>query len=72
MLQIQQRISNAWKKYDYEILFTDSPEYFEVKNAKMIIEGPMVRFLKFSPANTLIEDEWYPLNRIHRIKRYYP
>ena len=57
------------EKHHYEILFKDSPEYFAVKNAKMIQEGSFVRFICFDGFKPL-EDHWYPINNIHRIKRY--
>lgn len=59
----------AMKKTDFEILFKDSPEYYSVLNAKMIIEGSFVRFLCFIE-NTFSHDEWYPVQHIHRIKGY--
>lgn len=61
---------NAKKKRDYEILFKDSPEYFWVANARMLFEGPMVRFICFNPDDTPKDDQWYPLANIHRIKAY--
>lgn len=56
-------------KSDFELLFKDSPEYFGVKNARMLVEGPFVRFIKFDENNIMIADEWYPIENIHRIKR---
>jgi len=35
------------RKSNFEISFNDSPEYFIVKNAKMIMEDPVVRFMVF-------------------------
>jgi hypothetical protein len=63
----------ATEKFDYEILFKDSPEYFVVQNAKMIPEGKLVRFICFDsalPTALLKEEVWYPINNIFRIKRY--
>lgn len=57
-------------KSDFEILFKDSPEYFLIENAKMLIEGPLVRFLSFKK-DEIYSDTWYPLENIFRIKRYY-
>lgn len=62
------------EKFDYEILFKDSAEYFVVKNSKMIQEGAFVRFLSFEdslPISKLREEQWYPIVNIHRIKRYH-
>ncbi len=36
----------SMKKYDYEIMFNDSPEYFAVLNARMIQEGNFVIYHK--------------------------
>ncbi len=58
------------EKHDYEILFKDSPEYFGVKNARMLYEGPMVRFICFDENDKPKEDHWYPVCNIHRIKSY--
>lgn len=60
---------NSFKKADFEILFIDSPEYFLVSNAKFIQEQAFVRFICFD-GDTFKEDIWFPINRIHRIKRY--
>lgn len=57
------------RKHDYEILFKDSPEYFVVRNAKMIVEGSFVRFFCFV-GDTYQESHWYPIQNIHRIKSY--
>lgn len=58
------------KTHDYELLLVDSPEYFVVKGAKMIFEGPCVRFICFDEAGNYKENIWFPMSRIHRIKRY--
>jgi hypothetical protein len=62
--------TKATEKSDFELLFVDSPSYFCVYNAKMIFEGPMVRFICFNMKDELKEEQWYPIARIHRIKRY--
>lgn len=61
---------NAWKKSNYEITFNDSPEYFLVKNAKMIFEHNMIRFICYDDSNIFKEDVWYPMINVHKIKRY--
>lgn len=61
---------NAFKKSDYELLFNDTPEYFAVSNAKMVFEGQFVRFICFDENNNYKEDHWYPIIKIHRIKKY--
>ena len=61
---------NYIKNHDYEILFNDSSEYFIVLNAKMIQEGDFVRFICFDDEDNYKCDEWYPLCKIHRVKRY--
>ena len=58
------------RKYDYEIMFNDSPEYFLVENSKMIFEKGMVRFISFDKENKYKEELWYPMCGISRIKRY--
>lgn len=59
-----------YRTYDFELLFNDSPEYFVIKSARMIQEGYFIRFICFE--NKKVEhDEWYPIQKIHRIKRYY-
>jgi hypothetical protein len=58
------------KKHDYEITFHDSPDYFIVENSKMIFENQMVRFICFDLENKFLEDCWYPMISINRIKRY--
>jgi len=63
-------MDKAMQKKNFEILFKDSPEYFAVKNAKMLIEGPFVRFISFDENDKYIEDQWYPIGNIHRIKAY--
>lgn len=60
---------NMMKKYDYEIMFKDSPEYFLIKNAKMIQEYSLVRFICFE-GDKYKEEVWYPTQNIYRIKRY--
>lgn len=55
---------------DFEILFNDSPEYFLVENARMIQEGKLIRFICFDNDLAFDHDEWYPISKIHRIKRY--
>lgn len=62
---------NANRKHDYEILFKDSPEYFVGKNAKMIQEGLMIRFIQFDENDNLASEESYPIFHIHRTKVYY-
>lgn len=57
-------------KFDYEILFQDSPEYFVVKNSRMIQEENLVRFVNFEE-DRYIGDEWYPIQHIYRIRRRY-
>lgn len=64
-------IDNSMRKHDYEILFKDSPEYFVVKNAKMIQEGLMIRFIQFDENDNPVSEESYPIFHIHRIKVYY-
>ena len=54
-------------KHNFELLFKDSPEYFIVKNARMIFEGPAVRFIIFDK-DVWVRDEYYPVANIHRIK----
>lgn len=61
---------NAFKKYDYEVMFDDSPEYFLVANAKMLQEQNFVRFVCFNDDNSFKEDIWFPIRKVHRIKRY--
>lgn len=63
---------NSLKKYDYEVLFKDSPEYFAIKNAKMIQEKKLIRFICFHPNDLFKEDVWFPISNIHRIKRGEP
>jgi hypothetical protein len=60
----------ATRTNDFEILFNDSPEYFIVESARMIQEGKFVRFICFDDNLVFHHDEWYPINKIHRIKRY--
>jgi len=57
------------KKHDFEVMFNDSPEYFLVKNAKMIFEQGMIRFICFDK-DEFKHNEWYPMSNISRIKRY--
>lgn len=57
-------------RFDYEILFLNSPSYALVKNAQMINEGPMVRFICYDENGSLKEDFWYPRENIFRIKTY--
>lgn len=54
---------------NFEILFKDSPEYFAVAGAKMLVEGPFVRFICFDPEGKFKQDLWYPIENIFRIKR---
>lgn len=63
-------VDNMMKKFDYEITFHDSPDYFLVGNAKMIFENQMVRFICFDDDNKYKEDHWYPMSSINRIKKY--
>lgn len=55
---------------DFELLFNDSPEYFLVERAKMVQEGDFVRFICFTDEGNPDCDVWYPINKLHRIKRY--
>jgi len=66
---VNKTIQKAMIKYDYEILFNDSSEYFCVENAKMIQEGDLIRFICFDENDKYKCDEWYPIFKIHRIKR---
>ena len=61
---------NAFMKSDFELTFNDSPEYFLVSNAKMMQEQALVRFICFDENNKFKEDVWFPIAKIHRIKRY--
>ena len=63
-------IDNAMTKHDYEIMFNDSPEYFVVKNAKMMQEQSFVKFISFDGSDKYKETHWYPISKIHRIKSY--
>jgi hypothetical protein len=56
------------KKSDFSILFIDSPEHFLVERAKVIFEGPMVRFICFDEFDKVCKNIWYPILRIHAIK----
>lgn len=58
------------QKADFELLFKDSPDYFLVKNAKMLQEGDLIRFICFDDKDKYDCDQWFPLSSIHRIKRY--
>lgn len=60
---------NMMRKSDFELLFTDSPEYFLVRNAKMVFERGMVRFICFD-GDEFSHDEWYPARNVFRIRRY--
>jgi hypothetical protein len=55
-------------KFNFQILFKDSPEAFWVKNARFLIEGSFVRFVVFNKEE-YSHDEFYPTMHIHRIKR---
>ena len=59
----------TFEKSDFEILFKDSPEYFGIKNARMLQEGLFVRFICFDKDNKFKCDIWHPIASIHRIKR---
>jgi len=61
---------NAFKKSDFEIMFKDSPDYFVIKNCKMIFEYMMVRFICFDENDKWKEEIWYPMESIFKIKRY--
>jgi len=61
---------NQMKKSDFELMFNDSPEYFLVSNAKMVQEQSFVRFISFAQEDKFKEDIWFPIRKIHRIKRY--
>jgi len=56
------------EKSDFEILFNDSPERFVIANARMIQEAALVRFLCYND-DALKEEVWFPIHKIHRIKR---
>ena len=56
--------------YISEILFQDNADYIIVKCAKMIQEGNLIRFICFDTNNNWIEDIWYPMINIFRIKQY--
>jgi hypothetical protein len=57
------------KKYNYELLFHDSPEYFYVNNARMMQEKDLIRFICFDDQSKYLFDMWFPVINIHRIKR---
>lgn len=67
---MSQAKSKSISKNDFELLFKDSAEYFVVENAKMIQEGYLLRFICFDENDKFKEDTWFPVNNIHRIKRY--
>jgi len=59
----------TFEKSDFEILFKDSPEYFGIKNARILQEGAFVRFICFDKDDLFKCDIWHPIANIHRIKR---
>jgi hypothetical protein len=52
----------------FQVLFKDSSEYFEIHNARMFTEGGLLRFVKFDLDGNHIEDIYYPLINVYRIK----
>lgn len=57
------------RKYDYQILFKDSPDYFGVENARIILAvNGWVVFHVFD-GDTYKEQVFYPTANIHRIKQ---
>ena len=52
----------------FEILFKDTSEYFYIENARLFTEGGFARFVKFNSDGTYIEDFYFPLINIYRIK----
>jgi hypothetical protein len=57
-------------KRNFQILFRDSSEYFYIVNARMFTEGPLVRFVLFNDQDEMLEDVYYPLCNVYRIKTY--
>ena len=56
------------RKSDFEILFKDSPDYFGVQNARMILAvNGWVVFHVFD-GDKYLRQEMYPTQHIHRIK----
>lgn len=60
---------NTWdRKSDFEVLFKDSPDYFVVRNARIILAvNGWVLFHVFD-GDQYIRQEMYPTANIHRIK----
>lgn len=58
---------NYLVKRNFQILFRDSSEYFEVKNARMFNESNLIRFEVFE-SDKWKETIYYPLCNIYRIK----
>jgi hypothetical protein len=57
------------RKSNFEILFKDSPDYFSVLNARLILAvNGWVIFHVFS-GDTFVRQEMYPSQHIHRIKQ---
>jgi hypothetical protein len=56
------------RKSDFEILFKDSPEYYGVQNARIILAvNGWVVFHVFD-SDTYLRQEMYPTQHIQRIK----
>jgi hypothetical protein len=51
----------------YQILFQDSPEYFYIKDARMICVDGLLMFRTFNDEGC-IGVQYYPLQNIHRVK----
>jgi hypothetical protein len=57
------------RKSNFEILFKDSPDYFVVRNARVILAvNGWVVFHVFEE-DTFVRQEMYPSQHIHRIKQ---
>jgi hypothetical protein len=52
---------------NFQILFSDCSERFEIKNAQMFTEGGLIRFAVFE-GDKLKETVFFPLCNVHRIK----
>jgi len=56
-------------KSNFEILFKDSPDYFAVFNARLILApNGWVIFYVFD-GDRFVRQEMYPIQHIHRIKQ---
>lgn len=66
---MSQALEKADRVYDYELMFRDSPEYYCIENAKMFQEGAMITFMRYEQ-DELVEQVWFPLSNIYRVKRY--